>query len=500
MPADVARPRARALYLALALVSGAVSARAQSAAALASYNVDRAGVSVSGLSSGGFFALQLGVSFSSVFKGVGIFAGGTYDCAGQSNYTACMYNATPGIAQSIANMKNWSGNRIDDVGNIAHQRIYLFTGTNDTTVGPHVTDQVYQLYVGTGQFVSAANVKYDNTSTAVHTFPTDFDGSGDNACNISTSPYISNCHFDGAGAALQWIHGPLNARNDGTLGGSLVRFDQTEFIAAGHGMDAAGWLYVPTHCAAGQQCRLHVALHGCLQGYARIGAEFLNNAGYNRWADTNDIIVLYPQAVADNTVHATAASGSLPNPNGCWDWIGWYGADFDQKTGVQAKAIIAMVDRILAGQPPAGSGGGVPPTPTDVTVTATTSDSITLGWSASAGATGYNVYRDDGKAQSTVATSFTDGGLAPATTHSYSVSAVDAAGESGRSGAVSATTASTVPYSQKVSASALGHYLAGRITVAQYLQLGQEYGYLASFTLYLCGSTWTNSPTCGPLH
>jgi len=104
MPADVARPRARALYLALALVSGAVSARAQSAAALASYNVDRAGVSVSGLSSGGFFALQLGVSFSSVFKGVGIFAGGTYDCAGQSNYTACMYNATPGIAQSIANM------------------------------------------------------------------------------------------------------------------------------------------------------------------------------------------------------------------------------------------------------------------------------------------------------------------------------------------------------------------------------------------------------------
>jgi len=494
---DSTRPRTRALCVIVALLSGAVATGAQSAAPLASYNVDRTQVSVSGLSSGGFFAVQLGVSYSSVFKGVGIFAGGTYDCAGQSNYTACMYNATPSVTQSIANMKSWSGNRIDAVGNIANQRIYLFTGTNDTTVGPHVTDQVYQLYVGTGHFVSAANAKYDNSNSAVHTFPTDFDASGDNACNLSISPYISNCHFDGAGAALQWIHGPLNPRNDGTLGGSLVPFDQTEFIAAGRGMDAAGWLYVPASCAGGRPCRLHVALHGCLQGHSSIGADFLNNTGYNRWADTNDILVLYPQAVADNSVHATAASGSLSNPNGCWDWIGWYGADFDQKTGVQAKAIMAMVNRILSGQ---SGSGAVPPAPTNLAVTGTTNASITLGWNASAGATRYNVYRDDGKVQSTTATSFTDSGLAPATTHSYAVSAVDAAGESARSAAVSATTGNTVPYSQKVSDTALGHYLAGRVPVAQYVQLGQEYGYLTNFTLYLCGSTWTNSPTCGPLH
>ena len=491
------RPRAHAAPVIVALLGCAVAAPSQSAAPLASYNVDRTQVSVSGLSSGGFFAVQLGVSYSSVFKGVGIFAGGTYDCAGQSNYTACMYNATPGIAQSIANMKSWSGSRIDDIGNVAHQRIYLFTGTSDTTVGPHVTDQVYQLYVGTGHFVAAANVKYDNTNSAVHTFPTDFDGSGDNACNLSISPYISNCHFDGAGVALQWIHGTLNARNDGTLGGSLVQFDQTEFVPSGDGMDTAGWLYVPAHCAAGQQCRLHVALHGCLQGYSSIGADFLNNTGYNRWADTNDILVLYPQAVADNAVHSTAASGSLSNPNGCWDWIGWYGADFDQKTGVQAKAIMAMVDRILGGQ---SGGGGIPPTPTQLAVTGTTNASITLGWSASAGATRYNVYRDDGKVQSTSATSFTDGGLPAGTTHSYAVSALDAAGESARSAAVSGTTTNTVPYSQQVTATDLAHYLAGRITVTQYVQLGQEYGYLTNFTLYLCGSTWTNSPTCGPLH
>jgi Fibronectin type III domain len=297
---------------------------------------------------------------------------------------------------------------------------------------------------------------------------------------------------------LQWIYGTLNPRNNGTLGGSLVQFDQTEFIASGHGMDTSGWLFVPAACAAGQQCRLHVALHGCLQSYSSVGAAFLNNTGYNRWGDTNNIIVLYPQAIADNTIHATAASGSLPNPNGCWDWIGWYGTDFDQKTGVQAKAIMAMVDRIIKAQS-SGSGGTVPPTPTNLAVTGTTSNSITLSWTASAGATRYNVYRDDGKVQSTAATLFTDGGLAPSTTHSYSVSAVNSAGESARSGTVTGTT-SAVPYSEQVTDTALGHYLAGRITVAQYVQLGQEYGYLTPFTLYLCGSTWTNSPTCGPLH
>jgi len=97
MPADVARPRARALYLALALVSGTVSARAQSAAALVPTTWIVPGSRYRACSSGGFFALQLGVSFSSSSRAWHL-RRRTYDCAGQSNYTACMYNATPGIA------------------------------------------------------------------------------------------------------------------------------------------------------------------------------------------------------------------------------------------------------------------------------------------------------------------------------------------------------------------------------------------------------------------
>jgi poly(3-hydroxybutyrate) depolymerase len=61
------------------LVLGATHALAQT---LAAYNVDPKSVSVSGLSSGGFMSVQLGVAYSDTFPvGFGVFAGGPYDCA-----------------------------------------------------------------------------------------------------------------------------------------------------------------------------------------------------------------------------------------------------------------------------------------------------------------------------------------------------------------------------------------------------------------------------------
>ncbi len=48
--------------------------------------------------------------------------------------------------------------------------------------------------------------------------------------------------------------------------------------------------------------------------------------------DANDILILYPQAVHDSTPRQ-AWQGLLPNPNGCWDWVGWYGQNADQKGG-----------------------------------------------------------------------------------------------------------------------------------------------------------------------
>jgi poly(3-hydroxybutyrate) depolymerase len=329
------------------------------AASLPSYNVHITDTSVSGLSSGAFFAGQMGVAFSSIIKGVGIVAGGPYDCAGEMGYYSCMYSSSPSVSTSISNTKTWSGSTIDAYANMASQQIYMFSGSSDTTVATSVMNQVYSYYVTSGSFVPSGNVSYDKSHNTAHTFPTDFDSTGNNACTTAASPYISNCSFDGAGAILQHIYGTLNARNNGTLGGSIISFDQSEFLSNpnSYGMDTTGWAYVPAACASGAQCKLHVAFHGCVQNYASIGDKFIKNTGYNRWADTNDIIVLYPQTVADSTNHNPSPSNAGANNNACWDWVGYYGTDFDRKSGVQMAAIKKMIDRVSSGYTGAADGG-----------------------------------------------------------------------------------------------------------------------------------------------
>jgi poly(3-hydroxybutyrate) depolymerase len=328
--------------LVLLLAPGEAS---MAAPALSASNVEPNTISVSGFSAGGFLAMQMAVTYSSVFKGVGILAGGPYDCARQALAVRCRYNATPEIGGSIANMQSWSGQQIDRVQNIASQRVFIYAASDDAIIGPNVARQVQRLYVDVGGFVAGTNVKYVELAGAAHTFPTNFDVAGNNPCDFWLPPYISNCRFDGAGAVLQWIYGKLHAPDTGKLGGTLVAFDQRPFIGAGLGMGDTGWIYLPARCAAAQACSLHVALHGCGQSYATLGPGFIKDSGYNRWADRNDMIVLYPQA-----------SASLLNPNGCWDWVGWYGSDFDQKSGVQMMAIMAMTRRLA-------SGGQSRPTP-----------------------------------------------------------------------------------------------------------------------------------------
>ena len=458
--------RARRFVLAALLcLAGLNSARA--AVPLPQLNVDTSQITVSGLSSGGFMANQLGYAYSATFKGVGVFAGGPYMCAGHSNYTACMYNAT--ISASMlstmqADINNWSGTAIDNKANVANQKVYMFVGNSDYTVGPNPMNGVQTQYTNNG--VPSANLDYIKRDSTAHVFPTDFDSTGNNACSSSASPYISNCGYDGAKAALTKFYGTLNARNNAPAAANYIEFDQTAFTS-NIGMAANGWVYVPASCASGTQCKLHVALHGCQQNYATIGDKFVKNTGYTRWADTNNIVVLFPQTKVDNTSRSTAASGSLPNPNGCWDWIGWYGSNFAQKAGTQMAAIKAMVDRVASGTGSGGGGGGgggtPPAAPTGLGTSGATSSSMALAWSAVSGATGYNVYRGGARvnANAVGATNYTDTGLAPSTTYSWTVTALNASGESAQSAAASGTTTAGTTASCYTSSNYV-HTTAGR--------------------------------------
>src|SRR5581483_11768727 len=79
-----------------------------------------------------------------------------------------------------------------------------------------------------------------------------------------------------------------------------------------------------------------------------------------------------------------------------------------------------------------------PGTPSSLTATAGDS-SVSLAWSASAGAMSYQVFRDGAVVGSTATNSYSDSGLTNGTTYAYTVSAVNSAGASPESAAVSAT-------------------------------------------------------------
>src|SRR6266481_829497 len=79
-----------ALSTAPALAEGAASP-------LGAYNADSKESSVSGISSGAFMAVQFGVSWSSIVKGVGVIAGGPYYCAQGSAIDGLSGNLSPDL-------------------------------------------------------------------------------------------------------------------------------------------------------------------------------------------------------------------------------------------------------------------------------------------------------------------------------------------------------------------------------------------------------------------
>eukprot|EP01137_Pigoraptor_chileana_P019917 Opistho-2@81608 len=112
-------------------------------------------------------------------------------------------------------------------------------------------------------------------------------------CASLSRPYIGNCNYDGAGTALKHIYGNLTAPV-AAPSANLISFPQSDFPTASS-LDKEGYLYVPIACQQNATCRLHIVFHGCEQGHALIGMDFVENAGYNGWAEANNIVVLYPQ-------------------------------------------------------------------------------------------------------------------------------------------------------------------------------------------------------------
>ena len=429
---------------------------------LAAYGVDIQQTSVSGVSSGGAMALQMHVAHSSIMRGVGVLAGVAYACTDPLLLVAarvlrgfeCMdgagsFGGPSGAAFSIARTADAAAvpGAIDDPAvHLPTQKIWLFSGYNDGMVRRAAMDAVALYYA---HYVDAGNIFYKNNNRAPHALVTDNYGG---PCLGFNSEFINNCSYNMAGHLLRHIYGALNQKNSGSLSGSIAEFDQTEFVKGGLtpasvGFADTGYVYVPDVCRT-QACRVHVVFHGCQQYAGLVGGAVYRHSGYNEWADTNRIIVLYPQTDADADF----------NPKGCWDWWGLdqllpLNSDFARKTGYQVSAIKAMIDRLAQNFVPIG-GSDTFATPQDFSARDSTADSVALAWRANSAAAGFNVYRSSGnsgpfaKINSRLVTgaSFGDRQLSPNTTYYYQLTAVNQSGmESAPTSAVTATTAPQPP-------------------------------------------------------
>jgi hypothetical protein len=349
------------------------------APALPSFKIENGRHSVSGLSSGAFMTVQLQLAHSASFVGAGVIAGGPYRCVETFREAAtaaadayilnaeyiCMAPLIPSAgpdARRLADLarKTAAQGVIDPVDNLKSQRLYIFTGTKDSVVNPAVVRATRAFYQALG--VPDDQIRFVDDLPAGHCIYTS--NPDDPPLEANRPPYINYGRAMQSHDILHHIYGDLKEPAK-WLEGDLLRFDQTEFLGDDFrrgSMSRTGFVYVPASVKRGEPAQgVHIVLHGCKQGYgyvdyvngrpaiedrAQYGGRYITGAGYNEIAETNGLVVLYPQATSIDW-------GEVQNPDGCWDWWGYTASgdpepDYYSKDAVQIRVVHAMLDRLCA--------------------------------------------------------------------------------------------------------------------------------------------------------
>lgn len=313
---------------------------------------------VSGISSGAYMAGQFELAHAKIVTGAAIIAGGPFGCAESifadmmpgpgaaflnmsKAINGCMLNAMalwgvpdPELLAEKAKKLAADG-RIDPIGEVLNDRVYLFSGTRDHIVEPAIVRAAAVFYERLGLAPDRMTKVMD--LAAGHAFVTEEEG---RSCATSGEPYVVDCDYDQAGALFTALLSDPKPRA-ASASGTLLKFDQKAFTTGlnQHGLAEAGYVYIPPICADGTTaCHIHVAFHGCAQNVATVGDAFIRKTGFERWADANAIVVLFPQT----------ADGNATNPQGCWDWWGYTGRNYLTRDAPQIVAVYRMLEHLSA--------------------------------------------------------------------------------------------------------------------------------------------------------
>ena len=294
-------------------------------------------ITVSGVSAGGFMAVQSHIALADRIGGAGIVAGGPYHCA-QGDVQVALSECMTGEGLNIEPLIGFTreagaAGDIAPVTELDSARVWIFHSPADSVVSPAAGRALMDFYRA---FVAADQVAFVDDVETAHGWPTLDAGA---ACMEWGGDYINDCDYDTAGAILQHLYGDFNARDPQAKPENLVETDMSAYFGSGSHVAESGYLYVPDSCRGNPgDCSLHIAFHGCVQGAGFIDDRFAMQAGFNEWAESNHLIVAYPQI-----------EKSLFNPKGCWDWWGYTDEDYDLRSGKQVAGVAAIIDSFVSG-------------------------------------------------------------------------------------------------------------------------------------------------------
>lgn len=353
--------------------------------------------SVSGFSAGASVAVNHLVAYSASVQGLGIVGGSPYGCAIlPDSANTCSGFASTGVhtenttipwAQFLGQCRDYLHTRakrklVDPLENLNGKPVYLFSGTDDVWVYPNVMKAVATQFGSLG-----AQVKTEFSLPAAHSWVVDREtcsqpgvqlprseccgwknhstacplpphakppsplgccggcSYGDlTAWPVGWRPPINNCgSFDMAGEVLRWVRGGPLQKRAAVNSHNLHMFNQSQFLPAGWDntasalLDNTGFVYIPGSCQGSapapkysSQCDVHVHYHPCGGSWRDVSTSYMLQNALPAYAELNKLVIIYPQC------------SRSPNPvgEGCWDWSGAVGADFDTHTGVQLSTVI----------------------------------------------------------------------------------------------------------------------------------------------------------------
>lgn len=322
------------------------------------------------------------------------------------------------------------------------------TGFTDNTAAPSTTySYTVKAYDGAAN-VSAASTAAGVTTpakvdTQAPTVPTALVASGITASaatvswtastdNVGVSSYLvyRNATLVGTTSALSYNDSGLSAST--TYSYTVKAQD-----AAGNISAASTALNVTTTAVGGNSATVY---YKNTSNWSAVNIHYAPNGG--NWTVVPGVAMVpactgwWSKAIPLNA--ATGLQAVFNNGSGTWDNNG--GANYALGLGISAVASGV----VTTSNPCSGADVTPPSQPTSLASNNVTANSAGLAWAASSdnvGVTGYKVFRNNVQIGTTVATTYADTGLAPATAYSYTVAAYDAAGNvSAASSTLSVTT------------------------------------------------------------